>query len=271
MATDSIDVHLSAQNSEVIVKATQLLQLIGVDYFLYYVRYDNGNELKCSNRYDWINCYTKHGLYKDSVIYATKWDQVKDNAFYLFDYFETKKINELRSTEFNIDHIIAWINSSNDHYLEMFQFGVIESNCHMMNFYINHLKLLRRFITYFKNELVPNLQLEKEKLLITPYLIQENVKHQIDNDNQRFNQFLNQTKIKAFNLEGQYHGISLTARELDCLYEIGKGFTMKEVAKNFNISPRTIETHLNHIKDKLSLTTKSDLINFARNHLEDFL
>ncbi|MCF6766669.1 helix-turn-helix transcriptional regulator [Thiotrichales bacterium 19S3-7] len=270
MAINSIDLHLSAQNSEVIIKATELLKLIGVDFFLYYVRYDNGSELKCSNRSDWINYYTKHKLYKDSIIYTTKWEKIKSNSFYLFDYFEAKKINELRSAEFNIDHIIAWINSNNN-YLEMFQFGVEADQCHRMNYYINHLKLLRRFITYFKNELIPNLNLEKEKLLITPYLIQENALYPLGNTNENLDQFLHQTKIKLFNLEGQYNNVSLTSRELDCLYELAKGLMIKEIAKNLSISPRTVETHLNHIKNKLTLTSKSDLICFARNHLDDFL
>ncbi len=52
----------------------------------------------------------------------------------------------------------------------------------------------------------------------------------------------------------------LTARQLDCLFYFVKGFTFKQIAKQLNLSPRTIEHYLEAIKLKLNCHTRADLI-----------
>ena len=52
----------------------------------------------------------------------------------------------------------------------------------------------------------------------------------------------------------------LTERELDCLISLSRGKTLKEVAKELNISPRTVETHLERIKYKFNCQTKTQAI-----------
>ncbi len=269
MTTDSIDLHFNSQNSAVVTKAAELLSLIDTDFFLYYLRYDNGNELKCTNRPDWVKYYTENGLYQDSTVYSDFVD--KTPAFYLFDHYESDTINQVRSNQFNIDHVIAWIDPTTPNCVEIFQFGADTPKKHMVNFYINHLKLLRRFIAYFKNEMAPDIAINNDNLLLSPHSISLCDESNLTLSDHALKEFESSTKIKSFQLCGQYHGESITARELDCLYELATGQTMKEIAKSIEISPRTVETHLNHVKDKLSLATKSDLIQFARCHFSDFL
>ncbi len=52
----------------------------------------------------------------------------------------------------------------------------------------------------------------------------------------------------------------LTQREKQCLTHIVKGYNTKQIAKKLAISPRTVEFHLNNIKQKSHCTTKSQLI-----------
>jgi len=52
----------------------------------------------------------------------------------------------------------------------------------------------------------------------------------------------------------------LTTREQDCLRSLLRGFTAKMIAKQFNISHRTVEEYLTKIKEKFNVTTKSQLI-----------
>lgn len=56
----------------------------------------------------------------------------------------------------------------------------------------------------------------------------------------------------------------LSSRERECFQWIGKGRTMKEIAQELGIKPRTVETHINHIKAKTGLNFKSDLIKLAQ-------
>lgn len=52
----------------------------------------------------------------------------------------------------------------------------------------------------------------------------------------------------------------LTNRELDCLIMLAKGQTAKETARELDISPRTVETHLENIKIKFNARNKTEML-----------
>ena len=56
---------------------------------------------------------------------------------------------------------------------------------------------------------------------------------------------------------------SLTDRELEILALIGKGVATKNIAIQLSISPRTVEAHRAHIKEKLGITDGSALVRYA--------
>jgi DNA-binding CsgD family transcriptional regulator len=55
-------------------------------------------------------------------------------------------------------------------------------------------------------------------------------------------------------------GAYLTQQETRCLHFLLRGYTIKMIAKNMELSPRTIETHCENIKSKYNIATKSELI-----------
>ncbi|HHY72108.1 MAG TPA: response regulator transcription factor [Bacillus bacterium] len=55
----------------------------------------------------------------------------------------------------------------------------------------------------------------------------------------------------------------LSEREKEILSLVAKGYTNKETGELLNISPRTVETHKSKIMEKLQLTTRRDLVQFA--------
>jgi DNA-binding CsgD family transcriptional regulator len=61
--------------------------------------------------------------------------------------------------------------------------------------------------------------------------------------------------------------VTLTMREIQCILEIFKGKTAKEIAKSFNLSPRTVEHLLERIKFKLKCKTRYQLIETISNNL----
>lgn len=52
----------------------------------------------------------------------------------------------------------------------------------------------------------------------------------------------------------------LTQRQIDCLVYLVKGFTIKQIAKELILSPRTVEHYLEAIKLKFNCYTRADLI-----------
>lgn len=67
--------------------------------------------------------------------------------------------------------------------------------------------------------------------------------------------------------------IHLTNREIDCANLVLIGMKVKEIALKLNLSPRTIETHINNLKlklncrDKIELTIKLKELIFSRSDL----
>lgn len=63
---------------------------------------------------------------------------------------------------------------------------------------------------------------------------------------------------------------SLSTREIEIMKMWGNSFTNKEIADKLFLSVRTVETHKNHIMQKLNLKTSVDLVKFAiRNNIID--
>ena len=64
--------------------------------------------------------------------------------------------------------------------------------------------------------------------------------------------------------EGQADAVErLSDRELEVLELIGKGKEVREIAKLLHLSPKTVETHRAHIKDKLDLKNSREVARFA--------
>jgi DNA-binding NarL/FixJ family response regulator len=55
----------------------------------------------------------------------------------------------------------------------------------------------------------------------------------------------------------------LTDREIEVLERIGKGEEVKAIAKALNLSPKTVETHRAHIKEKLNLSNARQVTRYA--------
>ncbi len=56
------------------------------------------------------------------------------------------------------------------------------------------------------------------------------------------------------------HELGLTGRELDVAVLILQGKTYAEIGETIFVSPRTVEHHVSHIKRRLSVTSRSDMI-----------
>jgi len=55
----------------------------------------------------------------------------------------------------------------------------------------------------------------------------------------------------------------LSDRELEILELIGKGHEVRDIAKELHLSPKTVETHRAHIKEKLKLANARQVARFA--------
>ena len=52
----------------------------------------------------------------------------------------------------------------------------------------------------------------------------------------------------------------LSAREVECIYFTSQDMSAKQVARQLNIAPKTVENHLENAKNKLGYSKKSSLL-----------
>jgi DNA-binding NarL/FixJ family response regulator len=72
------------------------------------------------------------------------------------------------------------------------------------------------------------------------------------------------TKFAHRQAEGEVDAVErLSDRELEILELIGKGDDVHHIAKLLNLSPKTVETHRAHIKEKLGLKNAREVARFA--------
>lgn len=58
----------------------------------------------------------------------------------------------------------------------------------------------------------------------------------------------------------------LTSREYDILSALNEGLTNKAIARRLNIKTNTVKTHLGKLFDKLGVSSRLELVMFARHH-----
>ncbi len=54
-----------------------------------------------------------------------------------------------------------------------------------------------------------------------------------------------------------------TRRQSECFYYLGRGFSTKRIATALELKPRSVEDHINKIKNKMGIRYKSELIEKA--------
>ncbi len=63
----------------------------------------------------------------------------------------------------------------------------------------------------------------------------------------------------------EVNGVYFTKREAEIIAHLMGGKTIKTIANSLNLSPRTIESHLNQIKLKINKTSRDGIIEFIEN------
>ena len=61
----------------------------------------------------------------------------------------------------------------------------------------------------------------------------------------------------------------LSPRELEIVECVGRGMTSAEIAKKLHISARTVETHRTHIKDRLGVRNRTEMLHSAIRWVEE--
>lgn len=243
-----------------------LSEYFDITYFRYVRSYDNGLQADLCNNANWADFFYLEKKYH-RISAFNKHPTLYQTGSILWENLHASKPILIEGKErFKIDHGITLIQRQCDS-TEFFHFGTTPNNTHINNIYINNLDLFKRFALYFKDKAGTLIKRAETKKLSTH---SAHKKHPVD-DALLFNKvkteaFINELSIQNYHLEGKLKGIILTDREFECVKQLAKGKTAKNIAQHLALSPRTIEGYINKIKIKINCQTKSEMISLLVDH-----
>lgn len=159
----------------------------------------------------------------------------------------------------------------NKYDIEIWWFATEKENTNIQEFYKKHLSLFSNFIHYFIYE---TKKFERHNQHLAIY--EKGFDFNFFPDTQELNQqhsnieaFLQHTCPKGINIRARNGSARVTYSEIKCLASLAKCNSIKEIAKQLNLSTRTVEKHIASIKYKLGYNLRSDLANVFFDQIEN--
>lgn len=171
---------------------------------------------------------------------------------------ERYKNNIFNAAEHNIFHRIYFIERCSNYY-KIYGYGVCKGSTSIMNYYLNSMPVLEKFVKHFESHARELIEIEanKNSIVLPNYHSRiSSIQSQIPSVQHYY-----ETEFESFESDLFAKQVDrLTSREKECLSLVAQGYTMKNTARKLQISPRTVEQHLRNIKDKYGLHTKNQLV-----------
>ncbi|MEO8401579.1 MAG: LuxR C-terminal-related transcriptional regulator [Gammaproteobacteria bacterium] len=252
--------HITFNSGKDVAEICKPLDLLGITSFNFVKTYNDGSQINLSNIPSWLEHFFDNEYYHVGAFerHPSKYE----SGHALWPQLSGQKIFFDARTYFNIDNGITIIEKQTDS-CDFYYFGTTAANTGIINFYLNNIDLLKRFILYFKDQARMIIkQANKDRIILPSHFEQ----HQFPEINEIYvmeksrQDFLKATKIKNFSLGGELEGEVLSNKQVVSLMHLIEGKTAKEGAKNTGLSYRTVEGHINKLKERFNCNSKSELI-----------
>lgn len=253
--------HLAFTTGTYIAELCKPLNKFGITSFNYVRTYNDGSQINLANIPVWLEYFYDNEFYRIGAF--EKHPSQYQSGYALWPQLSGQKIFFDARTYFNIDNGITIIEKQVDS-CDFYYFGTTADNFRIINFYLNNIDLLKRFILYFKDHASLIIKKANENRIILPNHFEQpesfcnNEKYELESFLKK--EFLKETRVKTLRLTGDLEGELLTNKQLSCIINLMEGKTAKEIAKTLGISYRTVEGHITKLKIKFNCHTKNDLI-----------
>jgi DNA-binding CsgD family transcriptional regulator len=273
------DSHFSVLHTGDIHQICSVLKIINIQFFHYIKYLEDGSQINLSTRPDWVQFFFNNDLYK-----IGKYENDLCSGFVFWDYFEPTKINTYVNA-FQLGRGVTIIHKTGKD-CNFYCFGSPIRKEEAINFYLSHMDALQKFIVYFNDKaspiinqalktsqnriIIPEKPKEKEEEMLQTvipfhYLSQNNY-------SVKKNIFITTINTLRYKYRFNHNGFNtyLTAKELDCAIYLSQGKTSREIGEILHISQRTVETHLENLKNKFCCLSKQELSAYLRKQLDFF-
>lgn len=218
---------------------------------------NDGRMLRLSSDVLWTKKFFEHKFYNDFDFYIKNIQSIpKAHTKYLLLSGEPKGDHYSAIYEYGFWNIFV-IFEKLEEYTNIWSFCSARDNSEMINFYLNNIDVLKHFMEFFKQFSGDLLSPGDNSIWIKSNLRIEGL---IEDEDNCIVQFINETSIKKYFSSFLQNISRLSKREFECLELFSRGNTIKSTAQILSLSPRTIEKHLENIKQKTGIRYKYHLI-----------
>lgn len=256
--------HTSKEMQDI---AFPLQKYFDINFFGYIKSYkDTPNVVALTTSENWANWFVRNitkchlGNINKQKIKISLWENMPDQTIY-----------DLMHHDFNISHGIRFYYEHHDH-AEIFSFAINQDNRSIIDWYLNNIDVLEKFILHFTNSSKQLIQLcDKNKLEYSNNFTSREIIYNEKNsatDNKQ--EFLNEI------YNAKYDGNKISAifrkdtQQMRCVKLLANGLMIKEIANQLGLSPKTVEHYLSNVRRLVGAKNSKDLVAIYYTQLMNF-
>lgn len=247
-----------------------LRKYLNITNFGYLKVFFNGSYFYLCNDTHLSHEYVK--TIKDTNIFFKQFLHVS-NPEYKFILWPDRPINYSMEIyqRYNYWNGITLVKES-EQFLELWWFASDSNNTQINQFFVKNTDVLYKYVLYFQEK---TKHMIKAGLKDLPYYEKgidlSVIKKFAPEDNKiKIKEFLEEIKLDGVNIDLKGYDAFISKREIECLHFVAQALSAKEIANKLAISRRTVEAHLNNIKNKVGAYNKSHLIHVYNSQLKKF-
>lgn len=258
----NIENHVAMKKSARVKEVAQeLFDMSVIQYFCFQRHYPDGYYTFLASDIDFPKVFFESGHYLCSWIFTARFENLVNGCV---PWGLQKKLNTDEQNEFDkglIDktgqsHGIDIIDKCEQH-CDVYSFSSDDPKVNLCDAHV-----LQQFIFYFKQRCRSLIfEAEQDKFYVQR---RDDIKTNLNIID--VGSVINETTyfdITQYYLTGEYCNVYLTKKELICLQMVIRGLSAKLIAKELELSFRTVEKHLDNIKSKLGTKQIIDAIRIA--------
>jgi len=230
-----------------------LFEQCHLNYFDYAKVYFDDSVLSLLSDADWFHHYFTHKYPISSTV-------IEEGIHLWQNYLPEQCVKDL-ATDFGYHNGITIFNKT-ENFIEFVDFAAPSDHQGVIDYYFNHLDLLKDFVLYFKEKAGELINQANKQRFIIPNALRGDYLA-----NKSYKEFQDLIKTQKIHLNFRSRNVILSKREYEVILQLAKGMTAKQAAGKLSISPRTVESHLENAKNKTSCNFKYELVEILRENL----
>lgn len=231
-----------------------LLENFGITHFGHIKINNSGLMLRLANHEPWNKIYFQEKFYDDSKLYNMSGVPLNSKRKKILTGTPITPHEKILFENGLWNFLLVYERTENEGTFTFF--GTTPENSGVINYYLNNSEAFDHFSLYFKEKIFPFLEMKEDRCI----QLSTSAFDALKNEDSVVQNFYKQTEISKYYLGEAFGNLTLSKREAQCLYYLFRGQSAKEIAKNLQLSPRTIESFIETIKRKTGIHNKTKLI-----------